>query len=336
MARDASKKRPEEKEDRRLPDAVDYADADAIEACEEILTGLLAEKKHIPSKYFYDERGSRLFEEITRLEEYYPSRTEKAILARHAADIVKGADGRSFIEFGSGDCSKISILFDALHEESLRKVTYIPVDVSLTAIEKSERDLQERFGAIEVRGIVADFMRDINLVPPDGERIFCFFGSTIGNLDREEGVGFVARVGGLMKKGDRFLLGLDMVKDKTVLQRAYNDDKGVTASFNRNILNVANEVAGTDFYPDKFDHDVTYNDEMQRIELRLTAAEEMAIRSPLLDRPIHIRRGESIHTENCHKFTEDHVREFAEAGCFAIRSEFTDTRGFFTLVEYTK
>ena len=199
---------------------------------EEMLAGLIAAQKHLPCKFFYDEAGSKLFEQITRLEEYYPSRTEKSILKRHAGELMRGAEGASLVEIGSGDCSKISILLQALPRAIIKTSTYVPVDVSLSAIEESRCKLEERFGAIEVCGIVADFMQQIHLVSQHENRIFCFFGSTIGNLDRRDAVRFVAKLGKLIKTGERLLLGLDMVKDKAVLERAYNDEKGVTARFN--------------------------------------------------------------------------------------------------------
>ena len=209
---------------------------------EEMLAGLTAAQKHLPSKFFYDETGSKLFEQITRLGEYYPTRTDKSILERHAGELMQGVEGASLVEIGSGDCSKISILLQALPRETLRTLTYVPVDVSLSAMEESRCSLQKRFGAIEVRGIVADFMQQIHLVSQYENRVFCFFGSTIGNLERGDAVRFVAKLGQLMKTGERLLLGLDMVKDKAVLERAYNDELDVTARFNKNILNVANKI----------------------------------------------------------------------------------------------
>jgi L-histidine N-alpha-methyltransferase len=303
---------------------------------EEMLAGLMAAQKHLPCKFFYDEAGSKLFEHITRLEEYYPSRTEKSILKRHAGELMRGAKGASLVEIGSGDCSKISILFQALPKAMIKTSTYVPFDVSLSAIDESRCKLQERFGAIEVCGIVADFMQQIHLVSQYENRIFCFFGSTIGNLDRRDAVRFIEKLGKLMKTGERLLLGLDMVKDKAVLEGAYNDEKGVTARFNKNILNVANKILGTDFEPEYFRHHAFFDEEKQRIEMHLVATRDITIKLPFIEQDLEIPEGQTIHTENSHKFTSRHIGQFASASRLSVRAVYTDNNRWFTLVDYIK
>jgi L-histidine N-alpha-methyltransferase len=303
---------------------------------EEILTGLMAAKKYLPCKFFYDEAGSKLFEQITRLEEYYPSRTEKSILKRHAEELMQGAEGASLVELGSGDCSKISILLQVLPRAMLKTSTYVPIDVSMSAMKESRSKLRERFGAIEVCGIVADFMQQIHRVSQHENRIFCFFGSTIGNLDRQDAVRFIAKLGKLIKKGERLLLGLDMVKDKAVLERAYNDEKGITARFNKNILNVANKILGTDFEPKYFQHHAFFDDEKQRIEMHLVATEDMIVKSPFFEEDLEIAKGQTIHTENSHKFTSHHIGEFASVSGLSVRAVYTDNNRWFTLTDYIK
>jgi L-histidine N-alpha-methyltransferase len=303
---------------------------------EEILVGLMAPRKHLPCKFFYDETGSKLFEEITRLEEYYLSRAEKSILKRHAGDLMRGVEGASLVEIGSGDCSKISILLQALPRETLKTLTYVPVDVSESAMEESRCSLEERFDGIEVSGIVADFMHQIHLVSQYDNRIFCFFGSTIGNLEKCEAFRFVGKLGKLMKAGERLLLGLDMVKDKAVLEKAYNDDKEVTARFNKNILNVANKTIGTDFEPEDFGHRAFFDEEKRRIEMHLVATRDMTVTSPWFEQDLEIRRGETIHTENSHKFTKDHIYEFALLSGLSVRAIYTNGNSWFTLVDYMK
>jgi len=303
---------------------------------EEMLVGLMAAQKHLPCKFFYDEAGSKLFEQITRLEEYYPSWTEKSILKRHAGELMRGVEGASLVEIGSGDCSKISILLQALPRAMIKKSTYVPVDVSLSAIEESRCKLQERFGSIEVFGIVADFMQQIHLVSQHENRIFCFFGSTIGNLDRRDAVQFVAKLGKLMKAGERLLIGLDMVKDKAVLERAYNDEKDVTARFNKNILNVANKILGTDFEPEYFRHHAFFDEEIQRIEMHLVATRDMTVKSQFFERDLEIPKGQTIHTENSHKFTSYHIDEFASVSGLSVRAVYTDSNRWFTLTDYIK
>ena len=301
-----------------------------------MLAGLMAAQKHLPCKFFYDEAGSKLFEQITRLEEYYPSRTEKSILKRHAGELMRGAEGASLVEIGSGDCSKISILLQALPEVILKTSIYVPVDVSLSAIEESRCKLEERFGAIEVCGIVADFMQQIHLVSQYENKIFCFFGSTIGNLDRRDAVRFVEKLGKLMNTRERLLLGLDMVKDKAVLEGAYNDEKGVTARFNKNILNVANKILGTDFESEYFRHHAFFDEEKQRIEMHLMATRDVTIKFPSFEGDLKIPKGQTIHTENSHKFTSHHIDEFASASGLSVRAVYTDSNRWFTLVDYIK
>ncbi|MEJ2656000.1 MAG: L-histidine N(alpha)-methyltransferase [Desulfobacterales bacterium] len=303
---------------------------------EEMLAGLMAAQRHLPCKFFYDETGSKLFEQITGLEEYYPSRTEKSILKRHAEELMRGAEGATLVELGSGDCSKISILLQALSMENLKASTYVPVDVSLSAMEESRCKLQDRFGTIEVCGIVADFIHQIHLVSQHEGRIFCFFGSTIGNLGRRDAVRFAAKLGKLTKTGERLLLGLDMVKDKAVLERAYNDEKGITARFNKNILNVANKILRTDFKPEYFRHHAFYNDEKQRIEMHLVATRDMIVKSPFFEGDLEIPKGQSIHTENSHKFTSHHIDEFALVSGLSVRAVYTDSNRWFTLTDFIK
>lgn len=303
---------------------------------EEILAGLMADQKYLPCKFFYDEVGSKLFEQITRLEEYYLSRTEKFILKRHAKELMQGAEGASLVELGSGDCSKISILLQVLPRATLKTSTYVPIDVSMSAMKESRSKLREMFGAIEVCGIVADFMQQIHQVSQHENRIFCFFGSTIGNLDRQDAVRFIAKLGKLIKPGERLLLGLDMVKDKAVLERAYNDEKGITAKFNKNILNVANKVLEADFEPKHFRHYAFFNDEKQRMEMYLVAAVDMIVKSPFFEKDLEIPKGQTIHTENSYKFTSYHIGEFASVSGLSVRAVYTDNNRWFTLTDYIK
>jgi L-histidine N-alpha-methyltransferase len=303
---------------------------------QEILKGLQADQKYLPSKFFYDDTGSRLFGQITQLEEYYPTRTEKSILVQNAHDLTQGTQDASLVELGPGDCSKVSILLQALPGETLKTVTYVPVDVSPSALEESRCMLEEKFDGINVRELVADFTQQIDLVSQFENKMICFLGSTIGNLDHKDAVDFVAKLGGMLEPGERLLLGLDMVKDRTVLERAYNDDDEVTAEFNKNILKVANKIAKTDFEPDHFRHHAFFDDKKQRIEMHLVATRDMTVQSPLLDQDLEIQKGETIHTENSHKFTPDDIGEFASSSGLSIRAAYTDQNRWFTLVDYIK
>jgi len=302
----------------------------------EMLYGLTSPRKHLPSKFFYDETGSKLFEQITRLEEYYLSRTEKFILEQHAEELMRGTQGPSLVELGSGDCSKISIILRALPRARLKRATYVPIDVSSSALEESRSQLQERFGTVEINCIAADFTSELDLAEQYRNRIFCFFGSTIGNLDRGDAAEFIAKLGKLLKPGERLLLGLDMVKDKAVLEMAYNDKKGITARFNRNILKVTNNILDADFEPAYFRHHAFYDTVQQRIEMHLVALRDMTVRSPFFKADIQILKGQTIHTENSHKFTRDHIEEFASISGLSVRAIYSDSNQWFTVTDFIK
>ena len=240
------------------------------------------------------------------------------------------------IELGSGDSSKISFLLDSIPAGRLGSVLYIPVDVNQAAIEGSTKILIKTFPGLQIHGVVADFEQQLNLIPGERNRLICFFGSTIGNFSREEALRFMTDLGRIMHPGGMLLLGVDMVKDRDVLEKAYNDSAGTTEKFNRNILHVINELAGTDFEPDLFDHVAFYDEERFRIEMHLKATRDMEISSPHLNGSITIRRGEAIHTENSHKFTHRHIDDLASAGGLEIQSIFTDRNGWFSLVQFLR
>ena len=303
---------------------------------ESIAAGLYSEKKHISCVYLYDAVGSKLFEKITGLDEYYPARIEKSLLkdaAIYICDFLRDAD---IVELGSGDCSKISILLDAVPSHCLHSLRYIPVDVSHSAIDESARILSGRFPGITINGVIADFMNQLDIVPDGSKRFFCFLGSTIGNLSRTDALDFITYLGEIMSSGDMLLLGADMVKDIDMLEKAYNDSQGITAEFNLNILNVVNSLAKTDFVPGKFEHLAFYNDKLSRIEMHLKAGEDMEIASPLIDENIFIRKGETIHTENSHKFTLEHLEGLSLAANLEIEHIFTDENKWFSLVLMSK
>jgi len=302
----------------------------------EIIAGLSSANKYISSKFFYDAAGSKLFEEITRLPEYYLTRIEISILKTIASRIGRDLKDVDVIELGSGDCSKISILFDAVPAESITSVRYIPVDVSREAIEKSAKVLLSSFPGLKIRGAVADFTRQMKLIPAAEKRIFCFFGSTIGNFQRERAVQFISSLSGIMKPCDRLLLGVDMVKRKDLLEDAYNDSRGVTAAFNRNILNVVNNLIYTDFDPADFEHVAFFNDKRSRIEMHLKALKDLSVSSPCMSAKIAVERGETIHTENSHKFTDRFIDEIALASGLEIEDRFADENKWFSVVQFCK
>ncbi|MDY6986893.1 MAG: L-histidine N(alpha)-methyltransferase [Thermodesulfobacteriota bacterium] len=301
-----------------------------------VLKGLKCRQKHISSMFFYDAKGSRLFEEITRLPEYYPSRTEKKLLHQIAPVLFREWREDNIIEIGSGDCSKISILLKAIPPQRWPTMRYTPVDVSQEAIQGSAAHLQRQFAGIEVHGIVADFTRQLHLIPSGGRRLFCFLGSTLGNLSRQQAEGFLVDLGGIMLPGEALLLGVDMIKPVHVLERAYNDSRGITADFNRNILNVVNGLIGSDFDPQAFGHAAFYNERNNRIEMHLEATMEMQISCPAIPYKILIRKGETIHTENSHKYAGACIRDLAAKAGLRIRERFTDEKSWFSLMYLLK
>jgi len=305
-------------------------------AVTEIIAGLRASPKRISSKFFYDKTGSELFEKITVLGEYYPSRTEKAILEQLPLEEVTDCRDVDIIELGSGDHSKISLLLKKVPADLLESIRYFPVDISRTALESSIRELFCMFPDLDVQGIVADYFHQMHLVPGERKKLFCFLGSTIGNLERQEATAFVRDISDTMEAGDGFLIGFDRVKDAAVLERAYNDEAGITARFNLNIFNVVNRLIKSDFNPDDFKHRAFYNRELRRIEMHLEAGSDVRVKSLFAEEDFLIRKGERIHTENSHKFGESDIRTLAEAAGLVVKNVFSDEREWFSLVHYGK
>ncbi|WP_462318487.1 L-histidine N(alpha)-methyltransferase [Marinilabilia sp.] len=319
------------------PTIKDYLETESEqEVADLILSGLKATPKYISSRFFYDEKGSDLFEEITKLPEYYPTRTEKGIIREVASEIVEKMDGGQLIELGSGDCSKISLVLKAIPEEKMRFVEYLPVDVSRWSIIKSARELSIRFNGLTVKGILADFLKHLKFPVTDKPRMICFFGSTLGNFDRPVAHQFLLNVASMMDPGDHLLLGMDMVKNHRVLEEAYNDHSGVTEAFNKNILNAVNHHIGTNFDPELFLHRAFYNGAEQRIEMYLEAMQTMEITSPYLDTSLLIKKGEMIHTENSHKFSQKDISEISALTGLKVKETYSDSRGWFSLVCFLK
>jgi len=301
------------------------------ELIEEIFRGLTQRQKQISSRFFYDDTGSELFEKITTLPEYYPTRTEKMILQENADAILGDFNQIEIVELGSGDCSKISILLDHIPKNKLAQVKYIPIDISETAMLKSAELLHRNYPGLNIQGILADFMKHLDVFPETSPRLICFFGSTLGNLTRTQMNDFLLNLKLLMNPGDRLLLGLDMVKDRQILYKAYNDDQGVTARFNKNILKVINDIAETNFNPADFEHLVFYNEQEARIEMHLKALNHVTVSSQYFPEDIFIGAGETIHTENSHKFLPEHILQMASITGLQLKISFTDAQQYFTL-----
>ena len=304
---------------------------------EEIIQGLTAEPKSISSKYFYDKTGSELFNQITQLPEYYPTRTEKSILHQIAPELMNRNSSFEIIELGSGDCSKISILLDAIDEQRLENIYYVPVDVSKSAIENSARELCERYSDLQINGYVADFMHQLNLIPRKTQkRIICFFGSTIGNFSAADAELIIKNLADELEGDDSLLIGFDLVKPRHLLHAAYNDAAGITHAFNKNILNVVNQIIESDFHPDDFDSHSFFNEDKLRNEMHLVANKNCTVCSPFLKEQLRLKMGDSFHTESSHKYSVSAIKKLTEPADLIIQNIFTDSNQWFALVEFSK
>lgn len=299
----------------------------------DIFRGLTSPWKFIPSKYFYDAKGSRLFEHICDLSEYYQTRTELSILRNNASSIMRGFDRGCLIELGSGANWKISALLDAAMRSGSADISYMPIDVSESAIFKASRDLTQRYPCLKVTGMIADFTRHMDAIPAGRDRLFLFFGSTIGNFDENERSVLLKNVAGRMSPGDRFLVGIDMIKDARILERAYNDSQGVTAKFNKNILNVINRELNADFNTSDFDHVAFFNKEKEHVEMHLRANRAISAFISVLALNVEVQEGETIHTEICKKFSRESAEAMAHEAGLTIGRWFSDPEEWFSLIE---
>ncbi|NKQ23611.1 L-histidine N(alpha)-methyltransferase [Streptomyces galbus] len=307
---------------RTLPE--DATDA-ALRA--DVLHGLTTTPKTLPPKWFYDAHGSALFELITDLPEYYPTRAEREILDARATEIAAASGARTLVELGSGSSEKTRLLLDAL--TGLR--AYVPVDVSESALTGAGQALAAERPRLEVHALIADFTQPLELPDTPGPRLLAFLGGTIGNLLPAERARFLASVRALLAPGDALLLGTDLVKDEQVLVRAYDDAAGVTAAFNKNVLAVVDRELGADFDPDAFDHVALWDADQEWIEMRLRSRTAQTVKVPALGLAVDFAAGEDLRTEVSAKFRREGVRaELAEAG-LELAHWWTDAEGRFAL-----
>lgn len=299
---------------------------------EEITRGLTAPQKYIPSKYFYDARGSKLFEQICALPEYYVTRSEVSILRKIAPELIKTLPGRDLIELGSGAEWKIRIILDAGDKKIRAGIRYIPMDICEEAVRESSIRLRAKYPELQLRGVVGDFTCHMDLIPAGRPKFLCFLGSTIGNFTRSESLSFLKNIAANMRNGDRLMIGFDMIKEPRILHAAYNDAAGITARFNRNILNVINHRLDGDFDPRHFDHLAFYNGVQNRIEMHLRASRDCSVRLRLADLNVSFHKGETIHTENSHKFSAEIIKELAQKAGLAIHQWYMDNSEWFSLV----
>jgi L-histidine N-alpha-methyltransferase len=302
--------------------------ADSLRA--DARAGLTATPKVLPPKWFYDERGSELFDKITMLDEYYPTRAERSILRAVAGEIAAQSRARTLAELGSGSADKTRLLLDALRAAgSLR--SYVQVDVSEAALVAASPGLLASYPGLELHAVVSDFEERLGLPAGGSPKLVAFLGGTIGNLLPEQRAAFLASVRSRLSGGDALLLGTDLVKDPAVLVAAYDDAAGVTAAFNKNILSVLNTNLGARFDPDAFEHVALWDPDREWIEMRLRSEDDQQVEVPGLGLTVSFAAGEEMRTEISAKFRRAGVEAELAAAGLALRSWWTDPEGRFGL-----
>ncbi len=304
----------------------------------DVRAGLTANPRTLPSKYFYDAEGSELFEQITRVPEYYLTRAEHEILSDHADQLLAAAQASEVLELGSGSSRKTRLLLEAMHRLGDRLgdrdsggQRYAPLDVSEDALIGAALALCNDYPWLRFDGYVGDFTADLPKVPRHGRRLVVLLGSTIGNLAPEERAGLLAGVSAACQPGDCFLLGVDLVKDSATLEAAYDDAAGVTAAFNRNVLRVLARELDAAVPVEAFEHAARYDERRARIEMHLRASQDLVLEFPSLDLTVPLAAGETIRTEICCKFTKSVVQRELRAAGLSLEGWHTDRQGRFAL-----
>jgi L-histidine N-alpha-methyltransferase len=297
----------------------------------DVRAGLTRPFKELSPRYFYDERGSLLFEEITELEEYYPTRCERAILQSDARSICEAANGpASLIELGSGSARKTRVLLDAMQDAGCLD-TFCPVDISEEITRDTAERVAQEYEGISVRGLVCDFELDLERIPVGGPRVIALLGGTIGNFEPQQRAGFLRRIANLLGPEDRFLLGTDLVKDQAILEAAYNDARGVTAEFNKNVLSVLNRQLGADFELDCFEHVARWDPANLWVDIRLRSLTNQVVNVAALNMVVPYAAGEEMRTEISTKFMRPGLEGiYAEAG-LELTDWWTDPEGLYAL-----
>jgi L-histidine N-alpha-methyltransferase len=300
------------------------------EALAALRSALEESPRRIPSRFFYDDRGSKLFERITELPEYYPTRTEAALLRESANDIVAASGAEELVELGSGAATKTRILLDAM-DRAGQLLLYVPMDVAETFVRRSAEELADEYPELQVHGVVGDFLLHLEEIPEGGRRLVIFLGGTIGNLTPGQAREFLTAVRGEMSPRDCLLLGTDRIKETARLEAAYNDSQGVTAEFNLNILRVVNRLADGDFDPAGFRHRAFYDPDRYRIEMRLVATGPQTVHLPRIGLSFELAEGEELHTEISTKYDRRRAEELLTDSGFETLRWYTDAEDLFAL-----
>lgn len=300
---------------------------------DDVIEGLSRPDKALPSKYFYDARGSALFDQITELDAYYPTRTERGILDAHADDMAAAIGPEAVIlEYGSGSSTKTRLLLDALE----RPAGYVPIDISAEHLAAAADRLRAAYPNLDVLPVAADYSEPVPLpdLPPHRRRVLFFPGSTIGNFERDEAQAFLRRAASVLGEDGGLLLGVDRVKPTEVLLPAYDDPEGVTAAFNKNVLRRINDELGGDFDLDAFTHRAAWNADEARIEMYLVSQAAQTVR--LDGRAFGFAEGETIHTEHSHKYTLESAAALAESAGFRLANHWSDDQDWFSVLWFER
>jgi L-histidine N-alpha-methyltransferase len=311
---------------------LDEADMDRA-LRDDVRDGLTMSPKTLPPKWFYDETGSRLFDDITRLPEYYPTRREREILEARAGEIAAVSGATALVELGSGTSTKTRLLLDALRDAGTLR-TFAPFDCSEATLRDAGASIAAAYPGVSIHGVVGDFERHLSLLPGDdhqGSRLVAFLGGTIGNLAPAERAKFLNDLAGGLFEGEHLLLGTDLVKDRERLVSAYDDAAGITAAFNRNVLAVINRSLDADFVLDRFEHVAVWNDDEEWIEMRLRSDRVHDVRINDLDLTVSFDKGEEVRTEISAKFRREGVEAELQAAGFDVERWWTDAAGEFAL-----
>jgi L-histidine N-alpha-methyltransferase len=296
----------------------------------DVATGLTSTPKELPPKWFYDERGSNLFDEITRLPDYYPTRCERSILDARAGEVARLSGADTLIELGSGTSEKTHLLLDALAGEG-RLERIVAFDVSEATLRQAAAALAGEYPDVAVHAVVGDFERHLPTLPRGGRRLVAFLGGTIGNLAPKQRAQFLSELAAVLEPGDSLLLGTDLVKDTARLEAAYDDPGGVTADFNRNVLRVVNRELGADFVPEGFDHVARFDPDEEWIEMWLRSPAPQQVRVAALDLSVSFQAGEAMRTEISAKFRRPGIEAELGDADLAVARWWTDVDGDFAV-----
>jgi L-histidine Nalpha-methyltransferase len=303
---------------------------------DDVRESLLNPPRSLSPKYFYDERGSELFDQICSTPEYYPTRTENTLLSKYAVDIINKTKPEQILELGSGYSVKTRRLFDACQDIS-HNCTYAPFDVCEEALIESAQKLSKEYQWLNLKPLLGDYNGGLGNLPiTNGPYLYVFLGSTIGNFEHHEARDFIEELYKVMREGDHLLLGVDRVKESDVLHAAYNDAQGITAEFNLNVLQVLNKELNANFNVDEFTHSATFNIDKERIEMRLISKTDQEVQLNELDESISFEQGEQILTEISQKYTYSGIEEMLTTANFSITDHYEDEDAYFSLVLASK